>query len=529
MLDWTPLRDAIAAGSPNFGMLATLRKVSGWLELSLDAAKAALIEEKKTCSPADLYRSLITLNFSIQRQAGIPGGADAGPELQKLWQEYQQGTASGERKRAAAKLAIVWELAGMLLKEDPGLSQGPSQEDIEKSKLQSAATAIFNRMNGVANQTAPGTVTDFSIQTLENVRRDADALIAGAGPENTALPFVFYMSGSAARLLAGCYAIVGRNDDAMEAYAVAAEYFKKAGEPQQADDCQSRASNLQQHLLGSLDAAAERPLTVLSQGARSETPLARVKARMELSGIAGSAADTFEALEHAEAAAKELSGEGYLDPGTDDPESAVASWIKVAAAELKGTPLLGRLSQIGTWYDSILGARFAVLVRTEAAAAESLLSRQVAVQKLNLRLIREAKSAEREIKNEFQKYFPPPPGAVSDEETSSDGEFDELLDRMRAVDSELAGIRQICNQRAEAKQDMDDLLAAVGKLETESDSLNSPEYEAKTRLERAYILLQLGRGADLASVSRDARARLLAGRVASLSSFAQSHQRELYL
>jgi hypothetical protein len=44
--------------------------------------------------------------------------------------------------------------------------------------------------------------------------------------------------------------------------------------------------------------------------------------------------------------------------------------------------------------------------------------------------------------------------------------------------------------------------------------LSGSEYEAKTRLERAYILSQPGRGAELGPVTREARERLLAGRPA---------------
>ncbi|HWF47007.1 MAG TPA: CHAT domain-containing protein [Bryobacteraceae bacterium] len=529
MVDWTQFREAIMAGLPNVDRLAMLRKMSSWLDLNLEGAKAALSEEEKTSAPATLYQSLITLNFALQREAGIPVGPEAGAELQKLYGEYQQGTASEERKRTAAKLSVVWELAGTLLKDDPALSQDPSAAEIEKSKLQLAATEIFKRMERVAGQTAPGTVTSASIQTLEDVRREADALIATAAPDNGALPFVFYMTGSASRLLAGCYAIVGRNENALDAFAAAAEYFKKAGEPQQVEDCEGRARELKQHLSGNLDAAAEQPLAAVSAADPSQDQWERVQALMKLSSIAGSAADTFEARQHAEAAAKQLSGLGYFDPGECSAEGAMFSWIQKASADLKGIPLLRQVSQVGTWYDGILGARFAVLVKTTPTVADGLQKLQVEVQKLNARALHEAKLAEAEVSREFEKYFPPPPGQKGNGTTTSGVDFEALMDRMRAVDTQLAQIRDTCNQRAANGQNMDDLLAAVARLEAEAATLNSPEYEAKTRLEHAYILLKLGRGAELGPVSREARVRLLAGRAASLSSFAQSHQRELYL
>jgi hypothetical protein len=56
--------------------------------------------------------------------------------------------------------------------------------------LQQAATDIFKRIDAVGNQTAPGTVTNSSIATVEDVLRDAKALIASTTSDNGALPFV---------------------------------------------------------------------------------------------------------------------------------------------------------------------------------------------------------------------------------------------------------------------------------------------------------------------------------------------------
>ena len=345
MPEWMRFREAIAAGLPNTELLALLRKMSGWLELAPEKAMAALNEEMKSSLPRTLYQSLVILKLTIQRQADRTG-LESGPEPQKSLSE-SQGTAADEGRRAAARLAVVQELMRDLLQKDPTLNQPPSAADLAKSKLQQAATEIFQRLDAVANQMAPGTVSNVSIKTIEDVRRDADALIATAAPNIGGLPFVLYMTGSATRMLAGCYAIVGRNKDALEAFAAAAEYFEKAGEPQQVEDCKSRARDLEQHLSGSLDAAAEQPLATVSAAASSGDKWERVKALMELSSIAGSAADTFEALQNAEAAVKELAGTkeiaglGYQDPGECGAEAAMDSWIRTASAGLKGIALWG--------------------------------------------------------------------------------------------------------------------------------------------------------------------------------------------
>jgi hypothetical protein len=190
MPEWAQFREAITAGLPNTGQLLWLRTIEGWLTLAPQAARAALTEARKSSAPQLLYRSMVILNLTIEREAQIHTGPDSGPALQQLFSEVQQGTASNDRSQLAAKLSVLWELAGALLQEDPTLSQGPSDADLAKMNLQQAATDIFKRIDAVGNQTAPGTVTNSSIATVEDVLRDAKALIASTTSDNGALPFV---------------------------------------------------------------------------------------------------------------------------------------------------------------------------------------------------------------------------------------------------------------------------------------------------------------------------------------------------
>jgi CHAT domain-containing protein len=510
VIDWAGFREAIARGLPNADRLRMLHKMEGWLDLAPADAAAALETELKTSDARTLYQNLIILNLTLQREA-----------------------ASDPGNRIAARLGELYQFAGILVQKDPTVTQGPSAGELAKSELQQSATAIFARLQPVAKQIAPGLVTQATIDALEAALREAKALIQTAAADNGGLPYLFYMTASTTRMLARAYAIMGRNADALAGYEAAAAYFEKAGEPEQAEDSSNRAAELRRQLAGDLDAAAAQPLQQLN-AAKSGDAWERIRAAMQLSSIAGSSGDTFEALQNAESAAKQLVGLGYPDPGVCGVEDAMGSWIKTAVASRQGVPLLGRLSEVSTLYDAILGARFAVTVAKNAAAADALNALQTELQKLSARMREETAHAQQESARDFARYFPPPPGppppGTEPEPTASSGEpFETLMDRMRAVDSALAKIRETCNQRAAAKEPMDDLLDEVGKLEAESDTLNSPEYAAKTRLERAYILLRLGRASEVGAVARDARNRLLAGRAASLSSFPRADQRYLYL
>src|SRR5579871_4138087 len=115
MVDWGRFREAFAAGLPNAARLASLRKMNGWLDLTPADAAAALEAEIEKSDARFLYQNLIVLNMAIQREAGIPAGPESGPPLQKLFAECQQGTASDERRRIAARLSILYQLANTVV------------------------------------------------------------------------------------------------------------------------------------------------------------------------------------------------------------------------------------------------------------------------------------------------------------------------------------------------------------------------------------------------------------------------------
>ncbi len=529
MLEWTPFRDAFAAGLPDAARLEHLRTVEGWLDLAAPAASAALAKELESVPAKTLYQSLIVLNLALQREVGIPPGPEAQAALQKLMADVQANSASDAQRASARRLAALWQLGGELLEKYPAANQPPSAAQLAKAQLQQAGTAIFARIDAVRSQTVPGTVTPESIATIEKILSDGDTLIASAEPGNEGLPDVLYLAGAAARTLAGCYAISGRNDEALRTFAKGADYFTRAGEQAQADDCRNRASSLEQKLTGSLDAAAAQPLASLNKPGEGD-PFTRIKALMDLCDVAREAGDTFEGLDKAEAAAALLASLGYPDPGKCGAEAAVSAWIATASASGKGVPMLARFSQVGQWFDGIFGARYAVLVGKGAATSGAVLELQAEVQELALQASGQARRAQADQRHVVRRYFPDlpelgpevtPSGAVPD--------FGGFMKQCRRVDNALGAIRDACNERSGKGDPMDDLLEATRQLQTQADVMNSPEYEAKTRLGEAYILGSLGRGPDLIPVAEEARRRLLAGRAPSLSSLPEASQRYLYL
>jgi hypothetical protein len=210
------------------------------------------------------------------------------------------------------------------------------------------------------------------------------------------------MTSSAERTLAKSYAIVGRHLDALEAFGEAADHFDKAAEPHECEDCRNRARNLSQQVSGKLDAAAEEPLASLSADSSWE----RAQPLMQLANVASSAADTFEALQNAEAATKALVEIGYLDPGQCGTDAAMDSWLGTACAGFRGTALYGRVSQVGMLYDGILGARFAVRVRKDQNDADAVQALQNEIHQLAAQMRKEEGVAVAGLHTSFQRYFP---------------------------------------------------------------------------------------------------------------------------
>jgi hypothetical protein len=108
MPNWAQFREGIKAGLPKAELLKQLRILEGWQKLAPGEALSALNEELKNCAPALLYRSMVDLNLTIHREADIPAGAESGPALKQLFTEVQQGIASDERKKVAARLSVLW-------------------------------------------------------------------------------------------------------------------------------------------------------------------------------------------------------------------------------------------------------------------------------------------------------------------------------------------------------------------------------------------------------------------------------------
>lgn len=541
MPDWTRFRQTFVTGLPGSDMLRSIHAIETWLVLPQDEAVEAMKRETTGASETQvrvLHQALGLIQMKLRRDAAGPPGPEPQRQLQDFFLKVEQGRGAETDIKLYSEMVLAWQLSNALQEACPWLTQPASPAEQNQTRLRESLTVIFNRLGLAAQSCVPGKVTAESISELEQTLQAYQSLVAKTESDNPALGEAFYAMGHAAFLLAKSNIIFGRNLEGHEALEKAAQYFEKGGDPNQAAECRRRATELAQSLSADRDKAAEPHLQSLIES-RSQVPsLERAKALVSLSEVACYAGDTVEAVQNGEAASHELERLGFKDPLEQGLDHAFDSWIAAATASASGNSLLQRITEVGGWYVSIFKARIASLLkknRQEAERAEALLN---GIINTLTEMQKQAADAAAEFDQELARYLPssasPPPQPASSEKpadeagSGQDGDYDALLQRMREIDSKLLKLREECNERA-AGEAKEDLLAAAEQLQNDASALNTPVYVAKTRLERVYILLSLGRAQEMLPLAQEARAILLAGRPESLSSFSQGFERAYYL
>lgn len=508
-----------------------------WLSLPQDGALEALNKETTRISDAGLrllHQALGLIQIKLRRDA-----AGSQLELQNFFQRLEQGRGSESDVNLYSQMVLAWKLSNTLQEMHPWLDQPVSSAEQNQARLRESLTVIFNRFKLAAGNCAPGKVTAEAIHELEQILEAYRSLVASESG-NPGVAEAFSAMGHAAFLLAKSNIIMGRNQEGHSAFAVAAGYFEQGGAPAQAAECRKRAAELLESLSSNHDKATEPHLRSLLESGSQAPSLERAKALVSLSEAAGNAGDIIEAVQNAEAAARDLECLGFEDPLERGVEQAVNSWIAIAAASLSGNPLLQRLSEIGLWYASIFKARIASALKKDPQAVEKIEAALTGTIQVLQEAQTQAADALAGFDQELARYFVPPASAP-DQTTSSaihaeatgtapepDGGSSALFERMSNIDNKLLELREECNRRA-AEEPKEDLLVAAEALQRDAASLNVAVYDAKTRLERVYILLRLGRAQEMLPLAQEARAILLAGRPASLSSFSQKFERAYYL
>jgi hypothetical protein len=535
--DGSPFGVAYRRGLPNAELWSRLEQADAWTALpGLQAIEA--LRDAHEHSNREWFSALNVVYFKWYKKTGYGNDLAGQQQVQALWQKIAAGGGTPEEREVGMRLWVAFSLLSDLLQRDPSARSAGSDQGkaAQKSATQHEATQLLAQLLDRPPAIA-GMVTLESVADLEKIQTDYAELRSRTGDEDGGLPDVLYGAAQTALALAKSYTILGRNDEAQNEFVESASNFERAGLSDKAAEVRATALALERKLRGQLDAAAAEKLSQLNEveaKQSGQTALKRIESLIEMSRVETTAFDAYSALQYAESAAAELKDLGFLDPSETQPANAVDQWVEVAIHrfEQTGNALLGLVTRVGIWYHVLFAARYADLIRRDAAAAQAILAAQEKMDARLKSLNTEAAQIERARELQTRDFFPDQPAgqpSASSGKGANEASADELAARMRKIDTALVSVRERCNARMSAKEPMEDLLAELAKLTPEADEMNVPIYAAKVRLETAYVLAALEHPLEMAAAAREARERLLAGRPASLWSFSEGFERITFL
>src|SRR5260370_3029925 len=136
MPNWSEFRTGIAKGLPNAELLGQFGQLETWLDLPQADALEAMRAELSGMPALLMYRAMIVVNLTLQREAGMPTGPAANHATQELFNKVQQSEATEQEIKLANRFAVLWELFGALLAQHPELSPPVSAAEQGKLELQ---------------------------------------------------------------------------------------------------------------------------------------------------------------------------------------------------------------------------------------------------------------------------------------------------------------------------------------------------------------------------------------------------------
>jgi CHAT domain-containing protein len=511
MRDWTPYHAAVLAGTMQGEIPAACERAWSWLDLPADERQARIVAGIDREDAARwMLQALPYVRQHLLREAGI--AADDHARFAALDEALRAGRATPAELDLVRRFGAAVEIGQHLTTLFPAAALPPPAVDPQKAALAAALPALTDALRGCE----VGIVTPAALATL----REAVDVLARAGQDFT--PPVAQEHGWWLGL--GWWAIgrgaleLGRIDEGRAAYENSAASYERADDAKSVAECRRLISDLDLHRAADFDSAVAQELeSLLSR----QDPLGRVESLTRLVSEAGNAGDLFEAQRLGEEAAKLLGEAGYPDPepGVDE---ALDRWIASAARNCAGNAVFARLCQVAQFWAAVLGARASARARTDAAASDGAQQCLRRLGKLAVELYDEAGNAEQDAARRYALWYPE--AALQPYERQGFDPSVERGDALAALDDALYRLRLACNEHPDAAQ-----LDIAAALRSQAQMLGSRLHVARAELETAYVLLALGRPADVAAHARAAVVSLVGDGTPGLGAFATAHERESYL
>jgi hypothetical protein len=507
-LDWSRFHEATTAGTRPVVLASACARAWRWVDLTPDEQEAAVSEAVRTDGEAGTTAEALWLVWArLWREAGVDTGDAA--MFRAALDDLAAGRASDAVTDAARRTSAAIAMRQLVLSRYPAAGHNP--DDGDRALLNAATPAVSAAVAGCG----VGVVTPASLAALAAAIAAFEPMGAQMQPA-TRREHAWWM-GLAWRSLGRGAQELARHAEAHAAFDSAAACFDAAGEMAMAAECRQLARDLDLRLSANVDAAATPLVEALLD---EQDPLQRAATLTQLSAEVGRAGDRFEAVALAEQAATLLRGIGYPDPEPSF-DSAIQQWIVTAATSLRDSELFARLCEVTGYWAQVMGAR-ANSRRTRDPAGSARAERTLrGLGTMPEELSRQADRATQDALERFAVWMP---GATTLATGRSGAAAVNPATALAELDDKLHALRVACNEGASTFQ-----LVQAEQLLQRADALHSRVHASRALLERAYVLLALGRHDEVPAAAEAAIERMLAGEAERLGSFATGYERELYL
>jgi hypothetical protein len=525
MPDWERYRATFQKGNLKAQNLERLRTMERWLSLPFvqcAAAAQAAFQGQSQDALRPWYRLSRVLYLKLMKDAGFEGPA-AAQQLQALYAAYQNGTATPEEIHRAESLYNIGQIGAVLTGLYPDIAQ-LSPGTLAGNALAEKIGPISARLMSV--HTTPGLVNAATVENLKAILSEFEQLCQEATPDNTARPNALYFCGATAEALGDASTNLGDSTAALDWYAKSGEFFDQADDGEHAGESRQKAAALELRVTGDIDRATQRILGSLFDPDHPPEPLPMAMAYADLSQVMEDAGDAFGAGEAAGRAATAFEKLGFLDPEKVGADAALDSWVARSCEMASGKSAYNLLMRVCHAYVSVFSGRVAQYAASDPARAQRNEELANGMDAISSRITAETEAAENGLARAIQVYFPQMPAP---KETPDDHAFQRIEQNLSQVDGALLQMRQLTNQLQSAGQPVQPVLGMLDGLEPLVKALRMPLYEAKWKLGYAYTQMAAGEAQKALEAAEEARAILLAGRPARLSSFSQAYERTVYL
>lgn len=510
MRDWTRFHAAILAGTLQGEIVAACERAWTWLDLADEARRERVATEVGTATAARwMLQALPFVRQRLLRDAGIAPGDQ--PRLAALDQALTAGHATPAERDLARRFGAAMAIGQQLTTRFPEAALPSPAADPQRAALAAAVPALTSALRDCE----VGLATPESLAALA----DAVAALARAGQDFTppvAQEHAWWV-GLGWWALGRAALELGRIDDGRAAYANAAASYAAADDAKAAAECRQLLADLDLHRAADVDSAVARELAALLQ---RQDPLGRARSLARLARESGNAGDLFEAQRVGDDAASALAAAGYADP-EPDVEGVLDGWIAEAARGSAGNAVFARLCEVAELWAAVLGARASARARADASGSDRAQQCMRRLGALAVELYEEAARAEDAAARRFALWYPD--AAPADDHHGVDASV-ARGDALNALDDALYRLRLACNDAPAESQ-----LAVAARLREQAQALGSRLHVARAENETAYLLLALGRHAEVAAHTGAAVRSLVGDAKPRLAAFASAHERESYL